>query len=111
MRRDCLGRGIHSKRRRSFPLRIFLKKNACEIFHDEAMSRRFRLLGRLFDRRTWFLSSSFLAQMRLFRIILMSVLLAGVALHGHAAESVPRAEVGSAAEPGHTGPPVSPEAP
>src|SRR4030081_3151847 len=50
------------------------------------MSRRFRLLGRLFDRRTWFLSSSFLAQMRLFRIILMSVLLAGTVPRGYAAE-------------------------
>src|ERR1043166_713487 len=52
------------------------------------MSPGFRLSGPAFYRGTRFLSSSFLAQMRLFRIILMAVLLAGVLPVTFAAQAV-----------------------
>src|SRR5438309_11373404 len=49
--------------------------------------------------------------MRLFRIILKSLLLAGVVLYNQAAEDDLHPSAGSAAEPAHAGPPVTPDAP
>ena len=76
----------------------FFKKNACEIFHDDAIFADFRRKKRLLPQAAHGVSAG-LGKMRLLRIILVWVILVGAPLVGFAADSTsPAAEPGQPAE-------------
>src|SRR5580765_5437173 len=66
---------------------LFSQKNACEIFHDEAMSPGFRLKYFWKSRARRVPRCSFLAQMRLIKIILLLAVLTGGSFRLWAAEA------------------------
>src|SRR5271157_1625036 len=82
------------------PRNSFLKKNACEIFHDEAISPPFRRVQKFKDRRNRCSHDAMVKSVRLIQITVLLMLLAGVSLAGLNAQttSPPSSSVSTSAQ-------------